>query len=1295
MEPFKAEELGTIWLPKNKYRPGDTIKGYIFLRKKPIKGSNVLELMKTDEKNAVILELIDTDKNTVKVIPIIKLDEPIIYFEVKIGKYLVTGDYSFQLKKGKKTIHTIPFNVGHYDKPDIEVFINLPKWSLVGKDVKCNIQSKYYHGEPVTAGKVILSADGFEKDIDAKFSNGSIDITLPDLLPGNHSITAVVEDENDRKATSVSQINIVEEPLQIQISKNPSSKPLIEDQQVDVNIKVVNPINLPISNKKVQCKILNEKQEKILDQEEFFTDIHGFVTIPPLKFKQGSYLLTVLVQTDTGQFVSLTDQFLVRKPTEEDIWIQFTDIPNAVNPGDIIKGNLILKGPGIAKIITKEVYLDVISDRILDTKKFELTDIKLNEISIPITVDVPNGYYGDLEIEGYLNPIESESFEQKIETTPNSWYGETFSFPKTSVMKKIEIITESKTLNFNIDSIEEVATGTNFDIKVKFENNLSKDDNLWIGVALTDERVLLEYQPINPQSSFNIPTNAVEILTIGSKQDVQAFSQPVAFAPDMARPGGAMGTAAGATRKMMKMRGGRRMKASEGATLGAGFDQEDFSEGFLYGSSVIMDKVLETPVVQQVIRTEFPEDIVNKPEKVSGDHKFEIKSPDSITRYKIFVIACNETHFGVEERSIVVKNPIFTSTLNPSDMTLGDRITLPTVLENLSNEILKDITISINSNENLKIHSNLIQKLKELKANEKVNVYWDIEASKVGDVDLSTLLESKYFTEYSELQTPLYISPPGIPHPELFRSKLQANKPWIQELEITGEEAFTLGIVNFLPGVELAAIEGVESLAAYPYGCCEQTSASTIPNAIAYRYLESNDKLTDDIKKNLITNMQAGLDRYTSKFLNEKEGGFGLWDGNNPSVFHTSLAISVIGKISPFVNVPDDIFTGARDFLSSKQNEDGSYESSKGVHQNFPATLSNLSMTAYVAHSQALGGVTDQPAIEWLLKQIETEDLKSDPTVIALLLDSIAMLKDKLPKEIVDKIPKVTELLLTNIEENDKGSYWSKGSALSSEVETTSYALAALAHTENYPAEILNIFETGANFLLNTRSSSGWFTTRDTLWATLALGEIASKMEQNAVNGTLNVKLNGEVIASEFINKENKYYKIYDVRNIFLDKFTTGSNKVEVFLEGEGTGHIALEIRKWYSEKAKKALPIDIKQELLEKISQEENFSISYTLNSDSPLEAVMLEQPIPTGCELDKKTLDDLRNIPGVNHVEINNNLVSIFLTELKNVNLEYNFIPKMNGKIQVNGLRVMPMYQPETTTSYKTKWIEIRKNN
>ncbi len=105
--------------------------------------------------------------------------------------------------------------------------------------------------------------------------------------------------------------------------------------------------------------------------------------------------------------------------------------------------------------------------------------------------------------------------------------------------------------------------------------------------------------------------------------------------------------------------------------------------------------------------------------------------------------------------------------------------------------------------------------------------------------------------------------------------------------------------------------------------------------------------------------------RFLANFHNSTNGGFGLWDGLHPSPFHTSLVLSVLGKIKSYIHVPEDILLGARSFLANYQQLDGSYRpQSDSVHRMFPdSTLSSIAMTAYVVSKMNSYRYTISPVI--------------------------------------------------------------------------------------------------------------------------------------------------------------------------------------------------------------------------------------------------------------------------------------------------------------------------------------------
>jgi hypothetical protein len=185
--------------------------------------------------------------------------------------------------------------------------------------------------------------------------------------------------------------------------------------------------------------------------------------------------------------------------------------------------------------------------------------------------------------------------------------------------------------------------------------------------------------------------------------------------------------------------------------------------------------------------------------------------------------------FGTAESRLLVRNPVFTSTQNPPQMIMGDKIKIPTIIENLSDFSLKSITIEATSNDKLAIkgvstdpqniqlekHSIVLE---EILPHESKVIYWEIEATQVGDTNFTTVLriQNPKFVETSQLQKPLYVSPPGYPHSTLFRSAMKSGDTWKQEIFMNGTEAFTLATLNFLAGLDFAVIEGVESMAEYP-----------------------------------------------------------------------------------------------------------------------------------------------------------------------------------------------------------------------------------------------------------------------------------------------------------------------------------------------------------------------------------------------------------------------------------------------------------------------------------------------
>ena len=82
------------------------------------------------------------------------------------------------------------------------------------------------------------------------------------------------------------------------------------------------------------------------------------------------------------------------------------------------------------------------------------------------------------------------------------------------------------------------------------------------------------------------------------------------------------------------------------------------------------------------------------------------------------------------------------------------------------------------------------------------------------------------------------------------------------------------------PGVFSQVVEGLDKILRMPFGCFEQTSAITYPNALVWDYLKKEKKLTPEIQMKAEGYINTGYQRLLSF---EVPGGGFSWFGNSPA----------------------------------------------------------------------------------------------------------------------------------------------------------------------------------------------------------------------------------------------------------------------------------------------------------------------------------------------------------------------------------------------------------------------------
>lgn len=214
------------------------------------------------------------------------------------------------------------FSIEEYKKPDFEVTLNTNKPSFMyGEDGSITIEARYYSGEPVTQGKVVLRANSPSKDQDASTQNffnktlslneegkATIPFNIPDPTDTQkthkdyYSLEATVTDDSQRQITGNISFWVCSSPFSPAISTDTSYGRAGEKMSAQVTMKTI--ADAPVSaTGEATLYYLPEgislpiKREKLVSWN-ISTNTEGKATLSYIPNRGGYFLLETVFPTN-------------------------------------------------------------------------------------------------------------------------------------------------------------------------------------------------------------------------------------------------------------------------------------------------------------------------------------------------------------------------------------------------------------------------------------------------------------------------------------------------------------------------------------------------------------------------------------------------------------------------------------------------------------------------------------------------------------------------------------------------------------------------------------------------------------------------------------------------------------------------------------------------------------------------------------------------------------------------------------------------------------------------------------
>jgi len=697
-----------------------------------------------------------------------------------------------------------------------------------------------------------------------------------------------------------------------------------------------------------------------------------------------------------------------------------------------------------------------------------------------------------------------------------------------------------------------------------------------------------------------------------------------------------------------------------------------------------------------VVRYRFPDTAYWNPvvqTDAEGRARISVELPDNLTTWRMKAIGVTaDTKVGAGKIDVVATKDMLVRPVVPRFFVIGDRIELGLVVHNNTDGEI-EVQTSLEGS-GISIIGKPQQVTIPAKGKEKVS--WTVTVEAVERATLRFSARGGSLSDAVELTIPVY----HYSAPEVVATAGTVEDSIIERIGLPDAYDPSMGelTVKLEPSLAAGTRDGLRYVETYPYDCIEQTVSRFLPNVFTYRALEKLGIENRELAARLPQQVSIGLQRLYK--LQHYDGGWSWWATERSDAIITAYVLfgMVHARDAGFAVDAESMSWAAR-FL------DGYLEEPKDVEEG---GLPN--QRAFILYVLAIYGQGDLGRTVALFEQRQTLD-HYGKAFLALALHALEPEETARTSTLVSDLSGAAVVSATGAHwEEESVDYW----AMNTDTRSTAIVLDALVKLD--PTN--HLVPQAVRWLMANRQEGRWESTQETVYALLALTDYMVATGELKADYDYRLALNERTLIEGVVTQRNlDEPKVVEIPIAELLAKETNEVRIERMTGAGQSGKGVL----YYSMHLRYFLPSDRVQAVNRGIIVARDYTlldephrsvasarvgdvikVRLTLIAPSDLHYLVVEDPLPAGCEAvdtTLKTTSVAAERPQVinleekerswswgwwwfTHAELRDEKVALFSTYLPRGTYEYTYLMRASvpGEFLVMPTTAYEMYFPET---------------